>query len=128
MAQRAAAPPKAMAWVDGGSFGMGSEDFYAEERPIHEVDVDGFWMDDHPVTVAEFRRFVKATGWVTVAERPLDPADYPDADPDLLHPGSLVFRPSTGPVDLDDYRNWWEYVPGRVVAASRRARQHARRT
>ena len=55
--------------------------------------VDGFWIDDHQVTVGEFRRFVKATGYVTVAERPLEPADYPDADPDLLVPGSLVFRP-----------------------------------
>ncbi len=112
MAQGASAPPKAMVRVEGGSFSMGSQDFYAEERPVHEVDVDGFWMDDHPVTVAEFRRFVKATGWVTMAERPLDPADYPDADPDLLHPGSLVFRATSGPVDLSDYRNWWEYVPG----------------
>ena len=112
MVERVAPPPKAMAWVPGGSFTMGSEDFYAEERPVHEVSVDGLWMDEHPVTVAQFRRFVKATGWVTMAERPLDSADYPDADPDLLQPGSLVFRATTGPVDLDDYRNWWEYVPG----------------
>ena len=55
----------------------GLRDFYPEERPVHRVDVDGFWMDEHPVTVAEFRRFVKDTGYVTVAERPLDPADYP---------------------------------------------------
>ena len=66
---------------------------------------------EHPVTNAEFRRFVKETGYVTVAERPLDPADYPDADPDLLVPGSLVFQKTSGPVDLNDYRNWWEYVP-----------------
>ena len=65
---------------------MGSEDFYPEERPVHRVTVDGFWMDEHPVTVAEFRRFVQATGYVTVAERPLDPADYPDADPELARP------------------------------------------
>ena len=71
---------------------MGSDDFYPEERPVHQVAVDGFWMDEHPVTVAEFRRFVKATGTSRVAERPLDPADYPDADPDLLVPGSLVFH------------------------------------
>ncbi len=91
---------------------MGSDAFYPEERPVHDVTVDGFWMDDHQVTVAEFRRFVKATGHVTVAERALDAAEYPDADPDLLVPGSLVFRPTRGPVDLDDYRNWWHWVPG----------------
>jgi sulfatase modifying factor 1 len=101
-----------MVWIPGGTFRMGSADFYAEERPVHEVAVDGFWMDDHQVTVAEFRRFVKATGYVTVAERPLDPSDYPDADPDLLVPGSLVFRKTRGPVDLGDYRNWWHWVPG----------------
>jgi sulfatase modifying factor 1 len=106
------APAEAMAWVPGGSFLMGSEEFYPEERPIREVAVDGFWIDVHPVTVTEFRRFVKATGHVTVAERAPDRADYPDADPRLLVPGSLVFRPSRGPVDLRDFRNWWVYVPG----------------
>src|SRR5215472_5387829 len=71
-------PPRAgMAWVPGGGFLMGSRDFYPEERPVRRVEVDGFWMDDHPVTVAEYRRFTAATGYVTVAERPLDPADYP---------------------------------------------------
>jgi sulfatase modifying factor 1 len=69
-------------------------------------------MDEHPVTAAQFRRFVRETGYTTVAERPLEPADYPDADPDLLVPGSLVFRKTRGPVSLDDVRNWWEYVPG----------------
>jgi formylglycine-generating enzyme required for sulfatase activity len=101
-----------MAWVPGGTFLMGSADFYPEERPVHRVTVDGFWMDSHPVTVAEFRRFVTATGYVTVAERPLAAADYPDADPALLVPGSLVFHRTPGPVDLRDYRNWWAYVPG----------------
>ena len=91
---------------------MGSEAFYPEERPVHRVEVDGFWLDEHPVTVDDFRRFVSGTGYVTVAERPLDPAQYPGADPELLVPGSLVFRKTTGPVDLRDYRNWWEYVPG----------------
>ncbi len=101
-----------MVWVPGGSFVMGSEDFYPEERPVRRVEVDGFWMDDHPVTVAEFRRFVTATRYVTVAERPLDPAQYPDADPALLRPGSLVFHPTDGPVDLRDVSQWWRYVPG----------------
>jgi formylglycine-generating enzyme len=107
-----AAATDGMAFLPGGEFLMGSEDFYPEERPVRRVEVDGFWIDRHPVTVAEFRRFVKASGYVTVAERPLDPADYPDADPDMLVPGSLVFRPSRGPVDLRDFRNWWAYVPG----------------
>jgi len=91
---------------------MGSEDFYPEERPVRRVEVDGFWMDEAPVTAGEYRRFVRETGYVTVAERPLDPELYPDADPELLVPGSLVFRKTSGPVDLGDVRNWWEYVPG----------------
>src|SRR6185436_10046596 len=74
---------KDMVWIDGGSFQMGSEDFYPEGRPVHRVEVAGFWIERHQVTVAEFRRFVKATDYVTVAERPLDPAMYPDADPSL---------------------------------------------
>ena len=105
-------PARDMAWIPGGTFRMGSEAFYPEERPVHEVTVDGFWVDDHPVTVAEFRRFVKATGHVTLAERSPEPADYADADPALLVPGSLVFHRTRGPVDLDDYANWWSWVPG----------------
>jgi formylglycine-generating enzyme required for sulfatase activity len=101
-----------MVWVPGGTFLMGSDDFYPEERPPHRVAVDGFWMDEHPVTAADFRRFVRETGCVTVAERPLAPADYPDAHPSVLVPGSLVFQKTTGPVDLSDNRNWWAYVPG----------------
>jgi formylglycine-generating enzyme required for sulfatase activity len=98
--------------VPGGTFLMGSNDFYPEERPVHRVSVDGFWMDEHPVTNAQFRRFVKATGYVTVAERPLNPAEYPEADPSSLVPGSLVFRKTRGPVDLRDVRNWCAYTPG----------------
>ena len=98
--------------VPGGEFAMGDDRFYPEERPVHQVAVDGFWIDAHAVTAAEFRRFVRATGYVTVAERPLDPADYPEADPELLVPGSLVFQKSAGPVDLRDVTNWWAYVPG----------------
>jgi formylglycine-generating enzyme len=103
---------KNMVAIPAGSFRMGSDDFYAEERPVREVDVDGFWIDAYPVTASEYRRFVRASGYVTVAERPLDPVDYPDADPDLLVPGSLVFGKTRGPVPLDDPRRWWEYVPG----------------
>jgi formylglycine-generating enzyme len=84
---------------------MGSQEFYPEERPVRRVECDGFWIDEHPVTVAEFARFVKATGHVTTAERPPEAADYPDADPDVVVPGSLVFRKAAGPVDLRDVRN-----------------------
>ena len=98
--------------IPGGSFLMGSENFYPEERPVRRVEVGPFSIDERPVTVAEFRRFVKATGYVTVAERAPDAADFPDADPEQLVPGSLVFRPTPGPVDLRDFRNWWAYVPG----------------
>jgi sulfatase modifying factor 1 len=105
-------PGKNLTWIPGGTFLMGSEAFYPEERPVRRVSVDGFWMDTRPVTAGEFRRFVRETGYATVAERPLDSADYPDADPELHVPGSLVFRKTAGPVSLDDMRNWWEYLPG----------------
>jgi sulfatase modifying factor 1 len=101
-----------MVEIPAGRFTMGSSAFYAEEGPEREVELDGFAIDRHPVTVREFRRFVADTDYVTVAERPLDPADYPDADPALLRPGSLVFRPTSGPVRLDDASRWWAYVPG----------------
>jgi formylglycine-generating enzyme required for sulfatase activity len=103
---------KEMVWVSGGTFRMGSERFYPEERPVREVSVGGFSIDRHPVTVAEFTRFVEATGHVTWAERTPDAADYPDADRDLLVPGSLVFHKTGGPVDLRDYTNWWRWMPG----------------
>jgi formylglycine-generating enzyme len=106
-----AAQMPGMAWIPGGSFRMGSEDFYPEERPVREVSVDGFWIDEHPVTVAEFRRFVKATGHVTLAERAPDPADYPDVHGPIAA-GSIVFRPTAGPVRLDDWRQWWHWVAG----------------
>jgi formylglycine-generating enzyme required for sulfatase activity len=99
-------------WIPGGTFLMGSDEFYPEERPAHRVTVDGFWMDVHPVTVAEFRCFVEATGYVTMAERTPDLADYPGADPSLVVPGSLVFRRAPGRVPLSDPRRWWRYVPG----------------
>ena len=98
--------------IPAGRFAMGSEDFYPEEAPVREVAVGAFRIEAHPVTVREFRRFVKATGHVTTAERAPDREHYPDADPALLVPGSLVFQPQRGPVDLRDHRNWWAYVPG----------------
>jgi formylglycine-generating enzyme len=106
------APATGMRWIPGGTFRMGSDRFYPEESPARPVEVDGFWMDEHPVTVAEFARFVDETGHVTLAEHQPDPAQYPDADPELLKPGSIVFQKSSGPVDLRDVSNWWAYVPG----------------
>jgi formylglycine-generating enzyme required for sulfatase activity len=100
-----------MVWVPGGEFWMGSNDFYPEERPARRVTVDGFWMDEHPVTVAEFRRFVNATDHVSWAEQAPDPAQYPGVVPGLLVPGSLVFTASAGPVDLSDISNWWAWTP-----------------
>ena len=100
-----------MVEIPGGTFRMGSADFYPEERPVHRVAVDGFLMDRHPVTNAEFAAFVAATGYVTLAERAPDPADYPQADPALLVRGSLVFRRPSRRVSLRDPRAWWSYVP-----------------
>ena len=105
------APPD-MQWIPGGTFLMGSEDFYPEEGPVHEVAVDGFWMDRHIVTNEQFARFVEATRYVTVAERALNPADYPGAPAENLVPGALVFHKTRGPVDLTDYTNWWTWTPG----------------
>ena len=101
-----------MIWIPGGNFLMGSNSFYREERPVRPASVDGFWIDTYPVTNAEFRKFVEATGYVTYSERPPNPAMYPDADPDLLVPGSLVFRKPRGPVNLRNNLAWWEYRPG----------------
>lgn len=102
----------AMVRVPAGTFRMGSDRFYPEERPVHEVAVEAFWVDEHPVTNAEFRRFVDATGHVTAAEVAPSATEYPDADPALLHPGSAVFEKPRGPVGLEDPYRWWAYVPG----------------
>src|SRR5262245_12137516 len=80
-----------MVWIPGGDFLMGSDHHYPEEAPAHRVRVDGFWMDQITVTNRAFGRFVAETGYVTVAERPVDPADYPNARPELLSPHSTVF-------------------------------------
>ena len=105
--------PDGMVWVPGGSFCMGADDAsMADARPVHEVHVSGFWMDSTEVTNRQFARFVKATGYVTVAERKPDAKDFPDAPPEKLVPGSIVFTPPSGRVSLDDPLVWWRYVPG----------------
>lgn len=101
-----------MVRLEGGTFRMGSEEYSPDETPVHLREVAPFEIDVHPVTNAQFAAFVDATGYVTVAERELDPADFPGADPADLVPGSLVFTPTEGPVDLDDWRQWWRWVPG----------------
>ena len=101
-----------MVWIPGGTFRMGSDRDYPEERPAHRVAVDGFWMDRAPVTNARFARFVDETGHRTLAEIPPDPRQYPGALPHMLHAGSLVFVQPAGPVDLGDIRHWWHYVAG----------------
>ncbi|NJN83183.1 MAG: formylglycine-generating enzyme family protein, partial [Caldilineaceae bacterium] len=101
-----------MVWIPGGRFRMGSNDHYPEEAPVHEVEVDGFWMDSYQVTNAQFARFVQETGYVTVAERTPDPALYPNATAESLVPGALVFHKTRGPVNLDHYYLWWAWTPG----------------
>jgi sulfatase modifying factor 1 len=109
------APYENMAWIPGGTFLMGSNDHYPEEAPAHYVAVEGFWMDKHTVTNEQFSRFVEATGYLTVAEQPLDPADYPialGAKPETFVPGSIIFKKPPHRVDLRNHFNWWTYVPG----------------
>src|SRR4030095_11809580 len=101
-----------MVLIKGGKFLMGSDKFYPEEKPVHEVTVDGFYIDKYAVTNNEYKKFVDETGYMTVAERPLKPEDYPGAKPELLVPGALVFQKSKGPVDLKSYYNWWAWTPG----------------
>jgi formylglycine-generating enzyme required for sulfatase activity len=107
----APAATQGMVRIPAGTFLMGSEEFYPEELPVRPVRVESFWIDPRPVTVSEFRRFAEATGYVTVAERSLDPAAYPGADPAALVPGSAVFGATEGPVSLDSMV-WWSYVAG----------------
>ncbi len=106
------APFPDMAPIPGGIFSMGSDAHYPEEAPAHKVRVGAFWMDKYAVTNAEFRRFVDAVGYVTLAERPADPANYPGAKPELLVPSSVVFSRPRSRVDMANAYNWWTYVPG----------------
>jgi formylglycine-generating enzyme required for sulfatase activity len=101
-----------MVWIPGGTFTMGSDAHYPEEAPAHRVPVEGFWIDRSPITNAQFLKFVKATGHRTLAERPADPALYPEALPELLAPASIVFVPPPGPVGQGDPYRWWQYIPG----------------
>jgi formylglycine-generating enzyme required for sulfatase activity len=111
-----------MVWIPGGEFSMGTDDptemicggpdAMMDARPIHRVYLDGFWMDATEVTNEEFERFVQGTGYVTVAERKPRREDFPDAPPENLVPGSVVFKPTPKPVPLNNHLQWWEYVKG----------------
>ncbi|WP_279630348.1 formylglycine-generating enzyme family protein [Microbacterium phyllosphaerae] len=98
--------------IDGGEFTMGSDHHYPEESPAHRVRVSGFWISPAAVTNREYAVFVRATGYRTVAERPLDPADFPGAPVENLQPGSMVFTGTPGPVDLRHLSQWWAWTPG----------------
>lgn len=100
------------AWIPAQTTTLGSDHDYPEEGPAHTVSVDGFWIQRHQVTNAQFGLFVDATGYRTIAERPLNPADYPDAPAENLQPGSMVFQRTPGPVDLRHLSQWWTWTPG----------------
>lgn len=105
--------PEGMVWVPGGTFWMGCDDCgMPDARPVHLVRVGGYWMDATPVTNAQFATFVRATGYKTVAERPLDPKDFPGVPAEKLVSGSAVFVPPAFRVSLDNPLQWWRYVPG----------------
>jgi formylglycine-generating enzyme required for sulfatase activity len=102
-----------MVWVPGGTFWMGCETCgMPDALPAHLVSVAGFWMDRTPVTNDAFRRFVAATGYVTVAERALNPKDFPGVPKEALVPGSAVFKATSRAVPLDNPLQWWHYTPG----------------
>jgi formylglycine-generating enzyme len=116
------ARPQGMVWIPGGEFSMGAQDppdmddvgmnATADSRPVHRIYVDGFFMDKTDVTNAQFAEFVRATGYVTVAERTPHAQDYPGAAPENLVAGSVVFAPPNHPVPLNDHFQWWAYVHG----------------
>ena len=114
--------PEGMVWIPGGEFSMGSDEaseslcglpgVTRDARPIHRVYVDGFWMDTTEVTNEQFEKFVKATGYVTVAERTPRAEEFPGAPPENLVAGSTVFTPPDHPVPLNNHYQWWRYQQG----------------
>ncbi|MGC4032394.1 MAG: formylglycine-generating enzyme family protein [Tepidisphaeraceae bacterium] len=121
-ARARAAAPEGMTWIAGGSFKMGTDDPHSipNERPAYAAHVNGFWMDVTPVTNAQFRAFVKASGYLTTAERPVNwdelkkqlPPNTPKPPDEAFRPGALVFTPPDHPVDLRDMSGWWTWTIG----------------
>lgn len=105
-------PTAGMVAIEGGTFTMGDDSERPEERIAHAVTVSPFWIDRHEVTNAQFRAFVEATGYETVAERGLDPAKYPELPPELLEPGGMVFHEPKSANLKGSVAQWWRYVPG----------------
>ena len=101
---------KGMVLIQGGTFEMGSISF-ADAQPLHSVTLDAYYIDEHEVTNAQFNEFVKATGYVTLAERPLNPEDFPGVDPAMLVPGSAVFKAPREVQGLQNHLQWWQYIP-----------------
>jgi formylglycine-generating enzyme len=99
-------------WIPAGEFLMGSDRHYPDEGPTRRVTIEGFSIDTTPVTNTSFAEFVHYTGHVTVAEVAPNAEDYPGAQPEDLVPGSLVFTMTRGPVRLNDFRQWWSWMPG----------------
>jgi sulfatase modifying factor 1 len=99
-------------WIPAQTYAMGSDRHYREEGPVHQVALDGFWIEARQVTNAQFAEFISDTGYVTVAERPLDPAEFPGAPEENLQPGSMVFSRTAGPVNLRHINLWWRWTPG----------------
>ncbi|CAN5358574.1 formylglycine-generating enzyme family protein [soil metagenome] len=108
----AGAEPPGMVWIPGGPFRMGSDEGNPDERPIHKVILDGFWLDETEVTNAQFGEFVAATGYVSFAERPVDPNDFPGVPPEMLKAGAVVFRRPDAPTDPRDQMAYWDYRIG----------------
>lgn len=100
-----------MVYVQGGKFTIGTDRF-TDAKPVHEVEISPFWMDEHEVTNAQFAHFVAETGYITVAERELNPSDFPGVDPEILVPGSAVFTAPEDVQGLQNYLQWWRYIPG----------------
>lgn len=119
-----------LVWIPPQTAVVGSDHHYPEEAPARTVSVDGFWIQKHEVTNAQFTEFVSATGYVTVAERPLNAGDYPGAPLENLQPGSMVFHRTPGPVDTRHMNLWWTWTPGacwnhpRGPRSSLRNREH----
>ena len=128
--------PHGMVWIPGGEFSMGAQDppgmddvgmkATLDSRPVHRVFVDGFLMDKTDVTNAEFEAFVKATGYITVAERKPRAEDYPGAPPENLVAGSVVFSPPDHPVPLNNHFQWWISPRGNLASSSRTKKQQYR--